>query len=142
MANLEQLVHALIQQQTVLTEQLTAFVTAQRELPQTLASVVSAALPSRVAPLSLPPFPPYEEAAEEWEDYEKRLRQHFVAFGVVDDQLCKSLFLSWISPKVYQLLFQLAPLRDPALLSFAEMCDMLSTYYHKNTHVVASRVAF
>lgn len=167
MAPLEQLVQALLQQQTALTEQLTAFVASQRDLPQTIvqqqaalteqlsalvasqrdlpqtiASVVSASLTSRVAPLSLPPFPPYEEAAEEWEDYEKRLRQHFVAFGVVDDQLRKSLFLSWISPKVYQLLSQLAPLRDPASLSFAEMCDMLSAYYRKNTHVVASRVAF
>ncbi|XP_049839647.1 uncharacterized protein LOC126284621 [Schistocerca gregaria] len=77
---MEQLMQALIEQQT----QLTATIQAQQTQLTATIQALSSSLTHRLSSSSPPPFPPYDEAAEDWEDYEKRLRQHFLAFGVVD----------------------------------------------------------
>ncbi|XP_049827568.1 uncharacterized protein LOC126266922 [Schistocerca gregaria] len=80
---MEQLMQALIEQQT----QLTATIQAQQTQLTAAIQALSTSLTHRLSSSSPPPFPPYDEAAEDWEDYEKRLRQHFLAFGVVDAPL-------------------------------------------------------
>lgn len=52
------------------------------------------------------------------------------------------MFLYWLSPCVYQLLGQLAPLWNLASLYFHEMCLLLSTYCHTRMHVIMAYVEF
>lgn len=97
--------------------------------------------PPPLPPVSIPPFPAFQEDLEDWHTYERRLKQHFHINKIQSEVDRRSYFLAWNSSSMFQLLAKLIP-GEPDELTFTQICTTLQAYYRRRYHVLAARVEF
>lgn len=89
----------------------------------------------------VPQFPQLSKD-DNWESYNMRLKQHFIAYNVTSDDQKRAYFLSWVGSETFILLQKLFGLSDVGTQTYSDILDTLTNYFKSNTHVLASRYKF
>lgn len=84
----------------------------------------------------------FNEASDDWTLYREMLDHHFIANGIIDEQLKKSILLSAIDIKTYKLLTTLTFPHKPGAVPFGQLCDLLAKHLRPITQVFRERAKF
>jgi len=79
---------------------------------------------------------------EDWESYEERLQQYFVANGVEDAGKRRAILLSACGQHTYQVVRNLVAPKKPAECEFTEITEHLTRYFSPKSSIIVQRFKF
>nr|XP_029719802.1 eukaryotic translation initiation factor 4 gamma 3-like [Aedes albopictus] len=80
------------------------------------------------------PFRSFDWEKETWDDYKKKLEQHFMVYSV-EEGMKKTMFIDDCDSKTYTLLRGLCQPKTPVQKSYKELCDLLTQYFSISSNV-------
>ena len=79
---------------------------------------------------------------EDWESYEERLQQYFVANGVEDADKRRAIFLSACGQQTYKVIRNLVAPKKPAECKFEDITQHLAKYFSPKPSMIVQRFKF
>ena len=84
----------------------------------------------------------FQPGVDDWEQYEERLQQYFVANGISNEEKKRAILLTVVGSTTYGLLSNLVAPAKPAAKTYAELVTALKDHLKPKPLVIAERFRF
>ena len=84
----------------------------------------------------------FDSATEEWQAYEERLSQYFIANDVEDAAKRRAILLSVCGPRTYKLVKSLVSPQKPTDKTYAQLVETLTNHFNPAPAITVSRFKF
>ncbi|KAI0979499.1 hypothetical protein GJ496_007829 [Pomphorhynchus laevis] len=92
--------------------------------------------------VSILPFRRFNGESESWRNYLSQTTLYFDACGIKDSQKKKTSLLSWLSPKMFDVVRKATTTLEIDEMAFDEVVEILNKHYSIRVHVISARFNF